>query len=298
MCRNPPCSPPRCWSRRVVYGRTGPALEAGAMGGADQRRAGNPSRSARSPCPPRAARASLSTEARRRRQPREHGWPCARPARRDHARGGGGRRRSRRRAPTRRVGRARIRSRPDVTTSTRWRPCSPARLGLSETNRVNGFRLGLKRCQQMKRGRAATASRIRPNEAEPLSRLLRAARAAGLEAYAFVLTLADAGLRLGEARALTWGQVQWGTGAEDRSHLLLIDRSRPTHGAPKSGRARRVDLSAPRVRAARAVRATDAPGARRGGILVSPRGRGVRQARVVRPRRGQLPRARVAPDLR
>jgi len=63
---------------------------------------------------------------------------------------------------------------------------------------------------------------------------------------AFVLTLLDAGLRVGEALALTWGQIAWGEDQNDVARHILVDRNRPQGGAPeppKSGRSRLVGLS-------------------------------------------------------
>ena len=56
----------------------------------------------------------------------------------------------------------------------------------------------------------------------------------------------DAGLRMGEVTALTWGQVAWGRDEDDRTRKLTIDRNRPRGcevGPPKSGRSREVALS-------------------------------------------------------
>jgi len=60
------------------------------------------------------------------------------------------------------------------------------------------------------------------------------------------LLLLDGELRLGEAAALTWGQVRWAADENDRTRHLLIDRSRPRGAAEthtKSGRDREVPLS-------------------------------------------------------
>jgi len=56
----------------------------------------------------------------------------------------------------------------------------------------------------------------------------------------------DAALRVGEVAGLTWGQIRWGEGEEDRSRAVVIDRARARGGAegpPKSGRRRVVALS-------------------------------------------------------
>ncbi len=61
-----------------------------------------------------------------------------------------------------------------------------------------------------------------------------------------VLLLLDAGLRMGEALGLRWESITWGEDESDRQRSLLIDTSRPRGGEagpPKSGRARRVQLS-------------------------------------------------------
>jgi len=62
-----------------------------------------------------------------------------------------------------------------------------------------------------------------------------------------VLTLLDAGLRVGEARALRWRSIAWGADAEDRRRHLLVRASRSRgsdeDGHTKSGRARKVALS-------------------------------------------------------
>lgn len=60
------------------------------------------------------------------------------------------------------------------------------------------------------------------------------------------MLMLDAGLREGEAAALTWGQVRWGADENDTQRALVIDRNRPRGGAettPKSGRTRIVALS-------------------------------------------------------
>ena len=60
------------------------------------------------------------------------------------------------------------------------------------------------------------------------------------EGYCFLLLLARTGMRLGEAIALKWGDIDW------RSGTILVERSfvRGELSSPKSGKTRRVDMSA------------------------------------------------------
>ncbi len=89
---------------------------------------------------------------------------------------------------------------------------------------------------------SATASEVAEIEVfapDELSRLLRTAEVDYSDWYAFVLCLARSGIRLGEAVALEWRDVDF-----DR-RVLLIRRSerRGRVSVPKSGKARRVDMS-------------------------------------------------------
>jgi len=115
---------------------------------------------------------------------------------------------------------------------------------------VPALREELRERGRTKRGRAESAPgrHVRPIEgAEELGRLVSAAREQGPIAHALVVTLLDAGLRLGEALGLRWGAVRWGDGDDDPRRALWIDQSLPCHGdgleATKSGRARSVALS-------------------------------------------------------
>ena len=123
-------------------------------------------------------------------------------------------------------------------------------LGLvGDADPVAAFRQVLRRRSRGQRGRAASeASRlIRPVE-DPaeLVRLVGAAREEGERAHLLVLLLLDAGLRLGEALALRWGNVAWGADENDRRRSLLVEAS-ASRGGPigptKSGRSRRVGLA-------------------------------------------------------
>ena len=60
------------------------------------------------------------------------------------------------------------------------------------------------------------------------------------DGYCFLLLLARTGMRLGEAIALKWGDIDW------RSGTILVERSfvRGELSSPKSGKIRRVDMSA------------------------------------------------------
>ena len=83
--------------------------------------------------------------------------------------------------------------------------------------------------------------------AKARQRLVKAAEAEGLRAHAFVVCLLDSGLRLGEARALSWGAITWGEDEDDRSRSLYIDQNLPSHvdevEETKSGGARTVRMS-------------------------------------------------------
>ncbi len=87
---------------------------------------------------------------------------------------------------------------------------------------------------------------MRPIErGDEIDSLLESAREEGLSAYLFVLTMLDAGLRRGEARALRWSRIVWGSDADDVRRHLVIDWNIPIDGEPglpKSGRERRVAL--------------------------------------------------------
>ncbi|TMA22886.1 MAG: site-specific integrase [Deltaproteobacteria bacterium] len=97
-------------------------------------------------------------------------------------------------------------------------------------------------------GRAVASAERRPiRDPEAIDALLASARDRGAEVYAFVLTLLDAGLRKGEARALRWRAIAWGADAEDTRRHVLVRGSRSRgadeDGHTKSGRSRTVALS-------------------------------------------------------
>jgi len=118
---------------------------------------------------------------------------------------------------------------------------------LRSPNPVPVFRDWLRAEGRTRAARAGARRDIRPIEdPRTLARLLEAAETRGQTVFLLTLLLLDAGLRLGEATALTWGQVRWGADEHDRTRHLLIDRSRPRGGAEtrtKSGRDRKVPLS-------------------------------------------------------
>jgi len=149
-------------------------------------------------------------------------------------------------------------------------------LGILESSPLPVFREQLRRRSHTKGARAAAdaGANIRPIESlEELKRLTEAAfreaemdfrrdtrpgrggvpvprplheRTGGLRGLVAVLAMLDAGLRMGEVAALTWGQVHWGRDEDDLGRALLIDRARPRgreEGPPKSGRNRTVALS-------------------------------------------------------
>lgn len=120
-------------------------------------------------------------------------------------------------------------------------------VGLVDSSPVPAFREVLRRRSRTKQARAEAETKIDPLERpEELSRLVASARDEGLVAYVLVLLCLDAGLRLGEALGLRWGDVRWGAGDDDRGRALAIEQNRPRGGSPtrpKSGRTRVVALS-------------------------------------------------------
>lgn len=84
---------------------------------------------------------------------------------------------------------------------------------------------------------------------EELAHLLATCREHFPHFHPFVLVLARTGMRLGEALGLQWGDIDWqGRFAEVRRSL-----GRDGANAPKSGKSRRVDLSAQLVETLRAL---------------------------------------------
>jgi integrase len=116
-------------------------------------------------------------------------------------------------------------------------------------NPVDAFRATLRRRNRTARGRSESESgaEVRPIEhAEEVDAFVAASRAEGGAGHVVDLLLLDAGLRLGEATAITWADVWWGSDANDTTRGLTIkaSRSRGKHlGLTKSGRARRVAMS-------------------------------------------------------
>ncbi len=108
---------------------------------------------------------------------------------------------------------------------------------------------------------------------EELAHLLTTCREHFPRYYPFVLLLARTGMRLGEALALQWDDIDWhGRFAEVRRSL-----SRGSTTAPKSGKSRRVDLSAQLVDTLRVLRVAS-------------------QKRALRDGRGELPAVVFASD--
>ena len=76
------------------------------------------------------------------------------------------------------------------------------------------------------KGRADMGSNIRPvADPEAIEALLAAAREEGTDVAAFVIALLDVGVRRGEALALRWRWVAWGSDEDDKRRHLLIAES-------------------------------------------------------------------------
>jgi integrase len=121
----------------------------------------------------------------------------------------------------------------------------------------------------LKRPRGGHAALRRPPRfltRDELRRLLDVCRTDAPRWYLFVLTLARTGMRLGEAAALQWRDVEL-----DR-RIALVQRAfwRRRMQSPKSGRVRPVDLSRQLVAALRAAEAAEREQARREDRSPSP----------------------------
>lgn len=125
--------------------------------------------------------------------------------------------------------------------------------GWADENPVPAFRERLRDALKTKAGRADAESKANPIERpEDVAELVEAAFAEDLRSAVAVLLLLDTGMRLAEAEALTWGQISFGSDQDGASRSVAIDRARvgkDYSARPKSGRARRVQLSR-RLRAA------------------------------------------------
>lgn len=124
-----------------------------------------------------------------------------------------------------------------------------------EANPVDAFRVILRRRNRTARGRAASepGKHVQPIE-DPtdVDAFVEASRHEGGLSHLVNLLCLDAGLRLGEATALSWNDVWWGRDANDTTRALTVraSLSRGQHlGKTKSGRTRKVALSR-RLRAA------------------------------------------------
>lgn len=86
---------------------------------------------------------------------------------------------------------------------------------------------------------ATEAAEVEPFTPDELTRLLSVAAKDYAEWYPFILCLARSGIRLGEAVALEWRDVDF----ERRVLLIRRTERRGRVSAPKSGKTRRVDMS-------------------------------------------------------
>lgn len=114
---------------------------------------------------------------------------------------------------------------------------------LLDENPVEGLRAVLRRRNQSKRGRAESESGAKANpieKPEAVAALVAQALEVGGGPALVTLLCLEAGLRLGEATALDWHDVEW----DRRALRIRASLSRGKHlGLTKSGRERRVALS-------------------------------------------------------
>jgi integrase len=121
-----------------------------------------------------------------------------------------------------------------------------------DENPCDGLRAVLRRKNRTERGRAESErERANPIEKpEDVAAFVIAAETEGGANYLATLLMLDAGLRLGEATALDWRDVEW----HRRTLHVRQSLSRGKHlGPTKSGRSRSVALSPTPEEAARGV---------------------------------------------
>src|SRR5262249_46278540 len=92
------------------------------------------------------------------------------------------------------------------------------------------------------KSKEAQREEIKALSREQLATFLDTARTKAPLHFPLFFTLARTGLRLGEARALQWGDVDLDQ-REMRIERTVVDESNTKLGTPKSGHARTVDLS-------------------------------------------------------
>ncbi len=125
---------------------------------------------------------------------------------------------------------------------------------LIDESPVEGLRAVLRRKNKTKKGRAESEAghQAKPIEKpEHVAALVAAAEGHGGKAQLVTLLCLDAGLRIGEATALDWRNVEWDRQIEEAGQLVnrpalhvRENLARGKHlGKPKSGRERRVALS-------------------------------------------------------
>lgn len=121
-------------------------------------------------------------------------------------------------------------------------------LELVDESPTNAFRRSLRRRGATKSARAAKgpSEAITPFGADDLASFMQASTEAAGAGHLVDVLLLDAGLRMGEAHGIRWGDVWWGRGARDatRSLRIAVSVARGRYeGRTKSGRERRVQLS-------------------------------------------------------
>jgi len=120
---------------------------------------------------------------------------------------------------------------------------------LIAVNPLDAFRATLRRRNRTQRGRAAgqPSAHVRPIERpEELAAFVLASTAKGGPGHLRDMLQLDAGLRLGEANGLRWGDIRWGRDGNNSTRALVVQQTlaRGRHqGGTKSGRSRRVALS-------------------------------------------------------
>ena len=121
---------------------------------------------------------------------------------------------------------------------------------------------GLSRTLRLVRSHAARQEEIKALDREQLSRLLEATAKRDIRLYPLLLTLARTGMRMGEALALQWDDID----CERREIRIARAFSLGELSTPKSGHGRSVDMSAQLVSVLRDLGAREREAALRRGV--------------------------------